>query len=102
MLWYTTTISYNNVFFVCSLDKRTHCDPPKDIEHGNWILQESYLSHMPEDTVYGIGSRIIFECQDHYHLIGPGTIECDVAGYWSGPAPICLPKGWNQKYFVVV
>ena len=60
------------------------CDPPLDIENGNWFILGA--THFD----YGVHTKVMYECNKGYKLRGKDQLECQPDGYWSSGSPKCI------------
>jgi len=68
--------------------RRTHCDMPQEIPNGNYVIGDLYTA----STSYGIGTGIMYECDEGYLAYGTVTMTCTSSGYWSDYPPKCIEK----------
>ena len=78
----------NKLFWFYFPVKRTHCDTPQEIPNGNYVIN-LYLG----TTSYGIGTSIMYECDEGFLPYGNVVMECSPSGYWSDYPPKCIEKG---------
>ncbi|KYM99092.1 Coagulation factor X [Cyphomyrmex costatus] len=69
------------------------CRAPPQPQNGRWKLHRSQCSggqdcNVPEGTVLGLGSYLIYSCDTGYKLRGPSDVSCSFEGKWLN-IPVC-------------
>ncbi|KAK9728143.1 Lectin C-type domain [Popillia japonica] len=75
---------YNEFPPVC---KRIQCGYPADIANGKYTLVNDSVGYL---------SRVMYNCDEGYKMIGRAQLACDIDERWNGPPPRCEPIQCGQ------